>query len=90
MKNEFTTPKGETFSLTEGELSIISCLKKLNKLWKNHGDRLVLFCGSCSTNVRMIDQYGSAWADDEIACFPDIIGDGGDGGDLSKNMDRMR
>ena len=60
--------------LTENEKKIIAALEKLAKLWKKHGNGLVLFNGNSL-------RRGNRSSGNEIAFFPEITGDGGDGGD---------
>jgi len=61
--------------LNEGELKIVNALNKLDKLWKQYGKNLVLFNGDSL-------RKGGRDASKEVATFPNIIGDGGDGGDV--------
>ena len=59
---------------TEDELKIIKALKRLEKLWEKHGEGLILY------NGRSL-RRDTPSAENEIAYFPGINGDGGDGGD---------
>jgi len=61
--------------LTKGEEKILRALERLDKLWKKHGDDLTLFNGDSL-------RKGGADASKEIATFPNIKGEGGDGGDV--------
>lgn len=60
--------------LTDGEVKIIRALERLERLWEKHGSDLILYNGH---SLRKF----SPSADHEIASFPGIRGDGGDGGD---------
>ena len=60
--------------LTDGEKKIASALSRLEKLWAQHGENLLLFNGQ-SLRYKGVD------VSCEIAFFPSIKGDGGDGGD---------
>ena len=61
--------------LTDGEIKIVKALNRLDILWREYGQDLVLFNGN------------SLWKDGvdaskEIFFFPYIRGEGGDGGDI--------
>lgn len=60
--------------LTESEKKVIAALRRLEKIWEKHGEGLILFNGKSL-------RRGIPSADNEIAFFPGISGDGGDGGD---------
>lgn len=64
-------------NLTDGEIKIIKALHRLEKLWEQHGDDLLLFNGNS------LRKGGSDYSK-EIATFF-ITGDGGDGGDVFSN-----
>lgn len=61
--------------LSEGEGKILKLLNRLDKLWGQYGDDLVLFNGN-SLRKGGVDQSK------EISYFPSIRGEGGDGGDI--------
>lgn len=60
--------------LTEGEKKIVSALDRLDALWKKHGKDLLLYNGNSL-------RKGGFDVSKQIASFPNIRGDGGDGGD---------
>lgn len=60
--------------LTEGELKILKALNKLDKLWKDHGNDLILFNGNSL-------RKGGYDYSKEILKLTYIKGDGGDGAD---------
>jgi hypothetical protein len=68
--------KSGDYILTDGEESILKILRKLDRLWKKHGGRMILFAGT-DVSVR-IDKPS---VDHEIENFPRIRCDGGDGAD---------
>lgn len=76
-KREFLyESKAGDYSLSEGEESILRAVRRLDKLWKKHGARMILFAG-VDVSVR-IDKPSQ---DHEIENFPRIRCDGGDGAD---------
>lgn len=60
--------------LTAGEERIIKALNLVDKLWRKEGKDLVLFNGNSL-------RKGGYDISKEITTFPNIIGEGGDGGD---------
>jgi len=60
--------------LTDGEKKIVRALSRLEKLWEQHGENLLLFNGQ-SLRYKGVD------ISCELTSFPSIKGDGGDGGD---------
>lgn len=64
----------EEIEFTENERKVIAALSRLEKLWEKYGDGLILYNGHSL-------RRNTPSRDNEIASFPGIIGDGGDGGD---------
>jgi hypothetical protein len=69
--------KVDDFLLEEGEEKIMRAMRNLNKLWKNYGDRLILFGGASGVSIR-VDKPS---ANHEIESYDFIRTDGGDGAD---------
>jgi len=86
MNNIFKTESGKELEFTEGEMKIVQTLKRLNSLWQRHGNRLLLFNGN---SLRLVDEKGRYFADNEIMSFNGIYGDGGCGGDRESSLDPL-
>ena len=82
IENLAITEDGHRYKLTDGEMKIVRALRRLEKLWKAHGDRLILFNGN---NLRICKfPEGSYFINRQIETYS-IKGDGGEGGDREED-----